>query len=77
MQGSITLGVHFYADGGQIYSSAPYAIKQLQTWMIDYISCAKTWMATNALLLNPTKIEFLWLSTPRSRHLISRLTLTG
>lgn len=32
-------------------------------------------MASNDLMFNPTKTEFLWLSMPRSRPLISRVPL--
>ena len=67
------LDMHFYADDGQIYSScAPHVADHLQSRVIDCILNIKAWMASNRLMLNPSKTEFLWLSTPRLKHLISR-----
>lgn len=70
---SCDLDAHFYADDGQIYSSyAPRDADQLQTQVINCISNINGWIASNRLMLNPTKTEFLWSSTHGMKHLISQ-----
>ena len=74
--GAHGLSSHAYADDCQIYSScSPSDSATLRTAMSDCIGGVKHWMAVNRLSLNSSKTEFMWLSTPRRRHLISHTAL--
>lgn len=57
------------------FKSSPPALQlrseQLRTGLTDCISAIQQWTDANWLSLNPSKTEFLWLSTPRRSHLIS------
>jgi hypothetical protein len=61
-----SLGYHFYADDTQIYISFDSlscdSSVQLLSAVFDEV---QSWMASNKLLLNPSKTEFLLLGTPQ------------
>lgn len=63
-----------YTSGNQIHSFfmsffRHYSTMDQSYWLhIDI----KSWMANNHLVPNPTKVEFMWLSTPIRKHLINQ-----
>ena len=64
---------HTYADDNQIYSScfpAEYAFLKIK--LIACIDVVDKWMASNRLMLNPSKSEFLWCTSPRRVLLLDR-----
>ena len=70
---SFGLKHHTYADDNQIYSSChPPESASLKVTIIQAIDAVDQWMASNRLMLNPIKSEFLWCSSPRRVHMIDR-----
>jgi len=62
---------HAYADDTQIYGSCiPPNTDMLQERMSVCVDEVSLWMASNRLLLNPTKTEVLWCSSARRQHQI-------
>ena len=60
-----------YADDTQIYGSCiPPDTDMLQERMSVCVDEVSLWMASNRLLLNPTKTEVLWCSSTRRQHQI-------
>ena len=55
-----------YTDDNHIYSSCSLAEwASLNIKVIDCIDVVDKWMASNRLMWNPSKSEFLWCSSPR------------
>lgn len=70
--------VHGYADDVQLYSSCqPADMERLIRRFLDCIAAIIPWTKGNRLALNPVKAEFLWMSTPRRKHLVSPAPLTA
>ena len=69
-----SLGYHFYADDTQINISVDSlsgdSSVQLLSAVFDEV---QSWMASNKLLLNPSKTEFLLLGTPQQLKKFDRL----
>ena len=62
-----------YADDNQIYSSCfPAECASLKIKLIDGIVVVNKWMASNRLMLNLSKSEFLWCNSPRRILLLDR-----
>jgi len=60
------VSVHAYADDLQVYGRADATQSaQLLTQMADCIARVEVWMARNRLRLNSSKIELIWLGSPR------------
>ena len=63
---SFGLKHHTYVDDNQIYASCFLAeCASLKIKVIDCIDVVDKWMTSNRLMLNPSKSEFLWCSSPR------------
>ena len=64
---------HTYADNNHIYSSCcPAECASLKIKLIDFIDVVDKWMASNRLMLNPSKSVFLWCSSPRQVLLLDQ-----
>ena len=67
------LAPHSYADDSQIYSSClPGDVEALRERFIECLVAVSKWAEENRLALNVGKTEFMWVSTPRRRMLVSR-----
>ena len=70
---SFGLNHYTYADDNQVYSSyLPAECMILKDKISNCIDAIGKWMTRNQLMLNLTKSEFMWCSTPRRVHLINR-----
>ena len=64
---------HAYADDNQVYAScSPSDAVVLRDKLLECIHSIQKWMASNRLMLNPAKSEFIWYASPRRAHLIDR-----
>ena len=60
-------GHHSYADDNQLYASCiPSKSAALKVKMIRRTVSVGEWIASNRLVLNPSKSEFMWSSSPTS-----------
>ena len=67
------LKYHTYAHDNKVYSSCfPAECACLKIKVIDCIDVVDNWMAFNQLMLNSSKSEFLWCSSPRRILLIDQ-----
>ena len=70
---SLGLNTDSYADHNQVYSSCLHRESTVLTdKILDCIDAFGKWMASNRLMLNPTKSKFMWCTTPMQVHLIDR-----
>ena len=70
---SCGLSQHSYADDNQLYASCiPSESAAFKAKMIGCIASIGVWMASNRLMLIPSKSEFMWCASPRRVHLIDR-----
>ena len=66
------LHVHMFADDIQIYGSdGPSQTSDLSSSVSRCIDDVIAWCSANHLLLNPSKCEFIWLSSSRRKHCLS------
>ena len=64
---------HAYADDNQVYAScSPWDAVVLRDKLLECIDSIQKWMASNRLMLNSAKSEFIWCDSPRRVHLIDR-----
>ena len=70
---SFYLKHHTYADNNQIYSwCCPAKCASSKIKIVDCIDVVDKWMASNWLMLNPSKSEYLWCSSPHRFLLIDQ-----
>ena len=64
---------HIYADDNQLYGCClPSNSTALRAVMVRCIALVGQWMASNRLMLNPSKSEFIWFASPCRMYLIDR-----
>ena len=60
---------HFYADDGQLYTSAVHAgIFDANARLSNCINDVAAWMASNRLMLNTSKTEYMQITSSRRSH---------
>ena len=68
--------IYRYADDNQLYGCClPSDSAALRAVMVRCIASVGEWMASNRLMLNPSKYEFIWFASPHRIHLIDRSPL--
>ena len=69
---------HLFADNVQAYTHTdPLDVETALTQMSRSIDALKTWMASNRLLLNPSKTQAIWLGGRRQLAKIDILRLSS
>ena len=64
---------HSYADDNQLYASCiPFESEAVKAKIIRFMVSVDEWIASNRLMLNSSKSEFMWSAFPRHIHLINR-----